>query len=240
MLRTIVPGTLWTAERTMSLLGMPFRTRMTVVRLACGELWVHSPIDVDDALRAEIDALGPVRHVVAPNKWHHLFVNTFRSRYPDACIHVAPGLPEKDVRLRYDAILDDEPSPHWRGEFDQVLVRGNPLRNEVVFFHRPTRTLIVADLLECFHDDAPLPIRLFAKMSGLYERVGPPPDLRLAHRGALRDSIERIAAWDFVRIVLAHGEIVEQDARVVFEDAMAPWLAPAPAPAPAPEAEGPA
>lgn len=50
--------------------SMPFPTRMTVVRLASDELWVHSPIAPDPALFERIEALGPVRHLIAPNSLH--------------------------------------------------------------------------------------------------------------------------------------------------------------------------
>src|SRR5258706_12966354 len=84
---------LWTAEQPLRFFGFEVGARMTVARLADGGLWVHSPIDPTGEVRAAVDALGPVRHVVAPNPWHHLFVRPWRESYPQAAAWASPRLP---------------------------------------------------------------------------------------------------------------------------------------------------
>ena len=79
------------------MMGIELGTRMTVVRLPSGELWVHSPIPPSPALRAEVDALGSVRHVVCPNLYHHLYAGAWAEAYPDALVHAPAGRAAKAV-----------------------------------------------------------------------------------------------------------------------------------------------
>ncbi|MFL5348211.1 MAG: DUF4336 domain-containing protein [Hyalangium sp.] len=65
---------LWVAEQPLNYMGLAVGTRMTVIRLADGGLWLHSPIRPTPPLREAVEALGPVRFLVAPNKYHHLFI----------------------------------------------------------------------------------------------------------------------------------------------------------------------
>ena len=64
----------------------PYPTRMVIVRLQEGTLWVWSPIELDEALRTEVEALGQPAHLVSPNKLHHLFLSRWRSQWPDALL----------------------------------------------------------------------------------------------------------------------------------------------------------
>ena len=71
----------WTVDRWVKLRGgLQFPVRMTVIRLADGRLWLHSPIELDDELDAELAALGEVAHLVAPNHQHFLYAAAARAR----------------------------------------------------------------------------------------------------------------------------------------------------------------
>ena len=104
---------------------------MTVVKLSNRGLWIHSPIRLDSGLRAELDGIGEVQAVVAPNKAHHLFVGDCREAYPNAKIYAAPGLPAKRKDFRFDGLLADEPRIEWRGDLEQRRIPGMPMLNEV-------------------------------------------------------------------------------------------------------------
>ena len=110
-------------------------------------------------------------------------------------------------------------------DLDQALFGGAPALQETVFLHRATGTLILTDL--CFHipADRPFGTRLFARLAGVYERLSPSRAFRamLRDRAAARASIERILAWEFDRILLTHGRIVERGGRDAFRQAFA-WL----------------
>src|SRR5690349_5167476 len=94
MLRQLADS-LWVAEQPHRYLGFDLVTRMTVLRLADGALWVHSPIRLSDELRSIVDSSGPVRYVVSPNRFHHVFVTDWQRAYPDAQTFGAPGLETK-------------------------------------------------------------------------------------------------------------------------------------------------
>ncbi len=217
---------LWSETRTLRAAGfIPLGTRMTVVRLADGGLLLHSPVALDAELGQRLDALGPVRFLVAPNRVHHLFLAKAAERYPDARRLGAPGLPEKRSDLAFHALLEDQPPPEWKGELETHLVRGIPYLNEVALWHRPTRTLVLTDLaFNVQHADALL-ARLFLRANGAYQRFGPSRMLRslVRDRAALRRSIDRLLAWDFDRVLLTHGEVLESGGREALRAAYA-WL----------------
>jgi hypothetical protein len=215
-------------DRPFRMKGLEIGTRSTVVRLADGSLLVHSPVAFGEDLREALLRLGPVRHLVAPNKFHHLALPGWAAAYPGALLHGAPGQARKRPDLRFHAELGDAPHPAWASELDQLLVRGTFQYGEVVFLHRRSRTLIVADLLLGYGPEHPLLTRLVARIMGIYERWGWPRVGSLGEvgdPGALRASIDRILAWDFEGIVLSHGRIVEQGGREVLRRAYE-WLKP--------------
>src|SRR5262245_31191129 len=96
---------LWTFHQPLSVLGAEIGCRMTVVRLGDGGLLIHSPIGLTPELRQRLDAIGPVRHVLAPNFDHYLFVEHFRTAYPEAQFYAAPGVAEKLRSVTFDVQL---------------------------------------------------------------------------------------------------------------------------------------
>lgn len=130
-------------------------------------------------LRAEIDALGPVRYVVSPKKLHHLFLGVFQQAYPSAEPLASPDLPENRWDLRLDELLRDVAEPAWAADLDQTILRGSQVVQEVVFFHTTSRTLIVADLCERFGPWSPRLTRLLARLANMYGKPRMPPDWQL-------------------------------------------------------------
>jgi hypothetical protein len=184
---------------------------MTVIRLSGGRLLLHSPVALDAELRRQLDALGSVRFAVAPNRVHHLYAGEVAPAYPGARLWVAPGLERKRPDLVFEAVLGDEAPAEWRGEVDQVFFAGRPYENEVAFFHRASRTLLLCDLAFNFGPRAAAPTRLLMKLIRSYGRLAPSKldPLLIRDRRAARASLERILAWDFDRIVVAHGDVLE-------------------------------
>jgi hypothetical protein len=213
----------WIAAAPLRFYGIPFGTRMTAIRLGDGSLWLHSPIPLPPTLRAALQAHGPVRHLVSPNKLHHLFFGPARAAFPEARLYAPPGLARKRPDLAFDAELGDAAPAAWEGQLDQAVVRGSTLMEEVVFFHPPSRTLLVGDLCEHFGPWSPWPTRLVARLARMYGRPRMPPDWQLSFRDreATRASFERILAWDFDRVILAHGALLESSAKERFERAYA-------------------
>ena len=209
---------LWVAERRQTFYGLEVGTRMTVMGLACGGLLLHSPVRLEDGLRRELDALGPVRYAVAPNRVHHLYAGEVARHYPGTKLWVAPGLARKRPDLVFEGTLSDEAPPEWRGQVEQTFFRGRPYENEVVFLHRETRTLILCDLAFNFGPSAALPTRVLMWLIRSYGRFGPStldPWL-IRDRAAARGSLERILGWDFDRVIVAHGDVVERGGRAAL------------------------
>ncbi len=224
MLRKLAAD-IWTVERRQSFLGLEVGTRMTVMRLGCGSLLLHSPIALDSQLCNELDALGRVRFAVAPNRVHHLYAGNVVEEYPEARLWVAPGLESKRPDLDYVAILDDEAPEQWRQEVDQTFFRGRPYENEIVFLHRASGTLITCDLAFNFQGRTATPVRLLMKALGSYGRFGPSrlDPLLIRDRAAARRSLERILAWDFDRVIVAHGDVLESGGRDALREGYS-WL----------------
>jgi len=210
---------IWIGEAPLRFYGLPFGARMTIVRLPDGNLWLHSPLRITPALAAEIESLGTVRHVVSPNKLHHLHLASAKEAFPTAKLHAPPGLRSKRRDLAFDGELGSEPHPDWADALDQLVIEGSRVMQEVVFLHRATHTLIVADLCENFGRWSPWPVRTLARIAFMYGRPCMPPDWRLSFRdrAATRRSFSRLLAWDFERVILAHGGLLEAGARRIFE-----------------------
>jgi len=221
-LRNLAPQ-LWVGDRPLRLAVGDIGTRTTVVRLADGGLFVHSPARLDPETQQALEALGPVRAVVAPSKAHHLFAGDYQHAYPDARLFGAPGLPEKRQDLRFDEVLSDEPPAAWRGQLEQHLFRGAAFLNEVVFFHPATRTLVLTDLAFNVPRDRVAGARLFYRLVGAAGRFGPHRLVRLMirDRKAARDSVATILGWDFDRVIVTHGEVLETGGHAAFAAAFA-------------------
>lgn len=213
-MRELAPG-LWIADAPLRFLGLELGARMTVVRLSGGDLLLHSPVAAAPELVAEVASLGRVAHLVAPNRFHHLFVGDWQERFPEAAIHVAPGLERKRADLAIGSRLGAVPDPAWADVLDQVALAGLPATNEVVFFHRPSSTLIASDLAFQIGPESPAPTRAAFRAMGAYGRLCPTPLERLLvrDRAAFRASLERILAWPIERVVVAHGGVCERDGR---------------------------
>ncbi|MGH7814462.1 MAG: DUF4336 domain-containing protein [Candidatus Binataceae bacterium] len=203
-------------------------TRMTVIRLPGGGLFLHSPIRLDEETKAALDSLGEVHAIVAPSRAHHLFVGDYAKAWPSAKLHAAPGIAGeiRDLRawfgarrdLKFDSILGDEPHPDWAGAIEQHLFRGASALNEVVFFHPAARTLIFTDLAFNLPADFLGP-RFFFRLRGTLGHFGPDGLIRLVirDRAAARESVARILKWDFDRVIVAHGDIVESGGHAKVE-----------------------
>jgi hypothetical protein len=217
-----IADSLWVAEQPLRYLGVALTTRMTIIRLAGGVLMVHSPIHLTRELLFAAGSIGSVRFIVAPNRFHHLFVRDWQRAYPNAQTFCAPGLDTKRADLNFTAILDDGPPAAWADEVDQVFMRALPLLNEMVFFHRKTRTVIFTDLLfNIARNDSPY-ARFLLRLDGAFHGPAIPRSFKLllrSRRSECAAFLHRILSWDLDRVIVAHGDIIESGAKPVVERA---------------------
>jgi hypothetical protein len=205
----------WVADAPLSFAGLEVGARMTVIRLPGPGLLLHSPIAPNAELVREVEALGPVAFLVAPNKFHHLFLGEWLRPFPEAQVYGAPGLQEKRPDLEIAGVLTDEPEPGWADTLDQVRVEGCPLVNEIAFFHRPSGTLVATDLAFNVGPSSPTTTRFVFRLARTYGRLSPTllERLLVRDRQAFRRSLERILEWPFERVIVAHGEVSETGGR---------------------------
>lgn len=217
-------GGVWTASAPHSFLGVRLGARMTLVRLPDGGLLVHSPIALTAALRAAIERLGVVRHIVAPNLYHHVYAAEHQAAWPDAMLHAPAGLARKRPDLRIDATLGPRAHADWEGALEPLAIEGSML-DETVLVHRPSRTLVSCDLVEQFSSTDHLPSRMYFQAMGIWKKPGLARALRVVYRDrrAARRSFDALLEHDFERIVLSHGELIEANGREILRDVYA-WL----------------
>ncbi len=224
-LQAYVAGQIWLCSYPVKYLAMKLYSRMTVIRLDDGRLMLHSPCKIDERLRQALVELGEVAYIVAPGTFHHLHVASAQAAFPEAETFICPGIEGKCPEMHFDWLLGNIAPAAWAGQLEQVLVRGSRWIAEVAFFHRQSRTLILVDLIEKFTDATPhvdWKLKLWWKVVfHMWNIAKPAPEYRLgwSDRKAARASLRRILQWDFERVILAHGDLIEADARHVVENA---------------------
>lgn len=202
---------------------MPFTTRMTVVRLASGDLFLHSPIAYDEPLAAELRTMGSVRHLISPNQWHYAHIGEWQKAFPEAIAWASPGVRRRARARRIDVHftreLQESPPREWKSEIDQTLVPGG-IFQEFIFFHKASGTLILTDtIMNLEPGKVDQPWRAVAKLSGMeYPNGGIFFGMRLPlllQRAKASAAFQKIRSWQPERILLSHGRSFEAADEVV-------------------------
>ena len=226
---------IWLAEGDIvNFFGFAYPTRALVVRLADDTLWIWSPIRLSPELQAEVEALGRVGHLVSPNKIHHLYLADWQRAYPKAALWGPQSTIDKRRDLTFGEALGETAPAEWGPEIEQFWFRGSLAMDEVAFFHRPSRTAILADLSENFGEDFlrahwPAWQRWIAGLWGITTAHGQAPlEWRLSfwRKAGARDARERLLAGDPEKVVMAHGEWQRSEGRAFLARSLA-WLGPA-------------
>ena len=216
MLEQLGPD-LWVADGgIVSFFGFDYPTRMAVVRLEGGGLWLWSPIEPSSDLVEEVTALGPVRYLVSPNKLHHLFLAAWKAKFPDAKLCGTASTAARFSKMDFTGTLADDPPPDWAGQIDQYYFPNSPLLDELIFFHRKSRTAIIADLSQPFSENFlkrhwPPWLRWIARRARMVQGWGyAPMELRFTfrRRAAARAKVRALIDEAPERVMVAHGEIV--------------------------------
>lgn len=208
---------IWVANGTeIKFLGLLLGTRTTIVRLVDGSVWIHSPIAFDAELAREIERIGPIRYLVAPNVYHHFFLREWQERYPDAQLVGPHGLPFKRPDLSFSLVLDELEQDPWLDEIDRVVFTGSRAFDEHVFFHRASRTAILTDLIVNLRLENQSRIgRLVARIEGVAYPDGRTP---LLYRLGMRDkasgarSVNAMLEWGAAQAIISHGEWFRENA----------------------------
>ncbi|MFK7825873.1 MAG: DUF4336 domain-containing protein [Oligoflexales bacterium] len=209
---------IWIVEgELVSFFGFPYPTRSVIVKLASSDLWVWSPIALSDSLKNELQPLGTVKHLVSPNKMHHLYLQDWLKEYPNAQIWGPRSTIKKRGDLAFSAPLIDEAPSDWKDEIDQFWINGSFAIDELVFFHKDTKTAIIADLSQNFSEDFldnnwSWWKRKFAYFWGITEPNGSAPlEMRLTwyKKHEDRSRLKRLMTHNPENIIMAHGECLK-------------------------------
>jgi hypothetical protein len=205
-------------------LPLPFTTRMTVVRLSNGDLFLHSPIKLDERLANEVRALGAPRHLVSPNQFHYAHIGEWARAFPETVAWASPGVRgrarARRVEVGFARALDANAPHEWRAEIDQLLFPGGYFK-ELIFFHKPSRSLILTDtIINLELDKISEPWRTATKLTGMHHPhgqlfFGMRLPLRFQPRRA-KAAIGKIYSWQPQRILLSHGRCFHEGADEVL------------------------
>ncbi len=222
---TAIADNIWLARQPVVFYGFKMVTCMSIVRLPSGQLFVHSPISLTGEMASQIAALGNVSWIVAPNRLHHLHAISCAQRFPEATLWVAPDLASKNPAFADYPIIPTGAQAPWSDAIDGVFIAGNTELNETVFFHRQSKTLIITDLAVLLGPWDSFGTRSYARLNRCYHCFGHSFLLKTFFRdkAAARRSLAQVMNWDFTRIVLAHGPVIEHDAKATFAQAFS-WL----------------
>lgn len=226
MIQDFTSGVYLTDGAEVSVAGFHYPTRMVVIALPCGGTLLWSPVTYSTALANAVTTIGPVRHIVAPNSLHHLFMADWAAACPDAHCHGAPGLAEKRPDLPLGDPLGPKPPAAWSGVLDHLVV-DTRLTTEIIAYHKPSRTVILTDLVQNFPRDWVRGWRRWVARADLLTAPRPtvPRKFRIAvrDRAALRHGIDDLLSKGVDRVVMAHGSPVATQGADALRHAFA-WL----------------
>ncbi|CAK9020454.1 unnamed protein product [Durusdinium trenchii] len=211
VLRCCVPGSLWAAERPFVWNSIDVGGKMAVIRLPSGALWVHSPVELDVHLRAQLAELGPVQHVVSPNFEHVKYAKQWKEAYPEATLWGSPGMIEKFPKIPYDRELDIASPAAWQGDIEicfadceRIPLVGTPFFNEVIFYHVPSETLITTDIFWSYPEAMPEGSKLW---KFLMDKIYLPFYRRfmLKDEASLESVLKKVKSWQPKGLLPCHG-----------------------------------
>jgi hypothetical protein len=229
---TKLNNNIWYVNQKQSYHGMEVGTRMTIIKLSDNSVVLISPVEINEELATKIQKIGVVSIIIAPNLYHHLYLSGAAKRYQSATIFAARGLKNKypDLQIRE---LGEFPPDSFTQNIQYTELSGYAVQeifhpvvlNEIVFFHLPSKTLILTDGAYHIGRSSPFISRLVAKLSGLYYFLGPTAMEKRASkdRVSLRESVNRILNWPFEAVIMAHGEVIESGGKTKFQKGFE-WL----------------
>jgi len=191
---------------------VPCPTRMTVLHDGAGGLLLHSPVELSSQLVDALAEIGTVAYLMAPNSFHYLHLNAWAEAFPLAEVLVAPAIPSHASLPERAQIIRREPSNRLKNVVDCIEVDGGSWV-ELALLHRPSRTLILTDLIQNFETGRMQGVLAKALLT-IGGATGQPPsasiEMRLAallHRKkkGIRKSFQAIKDWRPERILIAHG-----------------------------------
>jgi hypothetical protein len=220
-LTTVVDDRIWSVERRVWFSGIQQRVRTTVVRLDDGSLLLHSPAPPTAAFAEQLRALGRVRWLVVPNCFHHLGTPAAAAHFPEAQVVGPSSALRRNDALKLHMDIRDASFRDQVPELEALPLEGVPFLDETVLYHRPTQSLLGADVVLCACAKDHWTTRWAARITGFYERVRVPPDVRkkIPDKAAAARSIRAMLERPAQRLIVGHADVIEADCRDLLAQA---------------------
>jgi uncharacterized protein DUF4336 len=211
-LSAVVDDRIWSLERPVWFGGVRLRARTTVLRLDDGSLLLHSPAPPTDALVEQLRALGLVRWLVVPNCFHHLGTPAAAARFPEAKVVGPASALERNKALKVHVDICASQFGAQVPEIEALPLLGVPFLDETVLYHRPTQTLLGADIVLCAGATDHWTWRCAARITGCYQRVRVPPDVRkkIPDKAAAARSIHAMLQRPARRLLVGHADVIDE------------------------------
>jgi len=221
-LEAVVDEKIWVVDRPVWFGGVRLRARTTVVRLEDGGLLLHTPAPPTDAFAQQLRALGPVRWLVVPNCFHHLGTPAAAAFFPEAQVVAPASALSRNRVLKRHLDIQEAQFVRQLPELEALPLEGVPFWDETVLYHRPTQTLLAADLVCCASENDHFTWRYAARLTGCWEKVRVPPDARkkISDKSAAARSLHAMLERPAQRIIVGHGDVLGKDCR---EQLAAAW-----------------
>ena len=220
----------------VNFVGFPYPTRMVLIALQDGGVLMWSPIPYSDNLWEEMREcnLSNVRHVVSPNKIHHLFLKEWQEKCLEAKFYSPPGLPKRSVAqgIRFDHALENDKAMEFTNEVKHVVFGGSSIMEEVMFYHLKSKTCIVGDLIQRHPEES---VRangwkgMILKLDGLAGKKGSTPrEWRLSFlfgkKKARAAKATVLEEWKPENLIIAHGLCVNDGTATKVMEKALKWI----------------
>ena len=212
---------LWLLAYPLRMLGADLRRNVTLIRLRSGKMVIHStaPFSPDDV--AAIRTLGAPGWLLDGILRHDTFAKEGRLAFP-GIPYLAPEGFSEVVGFATTTIVP--PPIEWDGELLALEIQGAPEARDTALFHVPSRTLILTELIFNFGGDEPIWTELLLRVAvGGEHHPGMPRPVKAGVKdaAAFQSSLATIIGWDFYRVIVGHGDVIEQDGKAKLRTALA-------------------
>jgi hypothetical protein len=202
----------------MPLMDLP--RRMTVVRLSDGRLVVWSAIALDETEMATFEAAGEPAFLVVPNDHHRLDAKAWKERYPQLQVVAPEGARDKVA----DAVPVGTTAPDFGDPDVEFMTVPGTRGQEAALSVRTSQgtTLVLNDLIGNIRHASGFGGWLLRAMGFAGEEAHVPAPVKLMmikDTDALRAQLLRWAGNEsLVRIVVSHGDVIDDNPRVVLRE----------------------
>ena len=226
--------------------GAEVGVRMSAIKLANNDLLLYNPTELNEETKAHLQQLGTVRYIVAPNLVHHMFIDPYPATFPGVKLIGPEGISDKK-KMAFTEIKDANEGNGYSAQIgwgNDVELQYFPdfVHKEIMLYHRPTKTLFVADMLwnlpanesyERVVDKTRVPTKhsQFSAQYAVDHYMHPDGWMAKALQWASNKQTDQLKAglkkvvneWQAATIVMQHGDVITSGAHEKLESTYS-WI----------------